>query len=119
MLIVGVHPKAREILKKYARENRDELLSKAIQSTPKSTMQRTNVYLKQISKKLNLSVPVTMYVARHSWASIARDNRIDIPIISQALGHDNVETTRIYLSSISTDLLNKANRKVIDSITRT
>lgn len=119
LLIVGVDPKAREILKKYARENRDELLSKAIQSTPKSTMQRTNVYLKQISKKLNLSIPVTMYVARHSWASIARDSRIDIPIISQALGHDNVETTRIYLSSISTDVLNKANRKVIDSITRT
>ena len=118
LLVIGLDPKAKEILKKYGRENRTELLSKAIKATPRSTMQRANVVLKKITQKLNLSIPVTMYVARHSWASIARDSRIDVPIISQALGHDNIETTRIYLSSISTDVLNRANRKVIGVITK-
>lgn len=118
LLIIGLDAKAKEIFKKYGRENREELLSKAIKATSKSTMQRTNVILKRISTKLKLAIPVTMYVARHSWASIARDSRIDIPVISQALGHDNIETTRIYLSSISTDVLNRANRKVIETITK-
>ena len=47
-----------------------------------------------------LTTPLTMYVARHSWASIAKTKNISIGIISEAMGHDSETTTQIYLSSI-------------------
>lgn len=39
---------------------------------------RINRYLKAIGKELGLSVPLTHYVARHSWASAARSKNIPI-----------------------------------------
>ena len=54
-----------------------------------------NRRLKVIAEKIALSVPLTMYVARHSWASIAQSNNIPINAISLGMGHDKEETTRI------------------------
>lgn len=39
-----------------------------------------NHNLKAIGKELGLTLPLTMYVARHSWASIARDEGIPISV---------------------------------------
>lgn len=72
--------------------------------------------LKQIGRELDLPIPLTMYVARHSWASIARDKHISLAVISEGLGHDNERTTQIYLSSIDTITLDAANRKVFEGI---
>ena len=58
---------------------------------------RINRYLKAIGKELGLSVPLTHYVARHSWASAARSKNIPISVISEGMGHDSETTTRIYL----------------------
>ena len=35
-------------------------------------------------------------------------------VISEALGHDSERTTRIYLASVSTTRVDKANSKIID-----
>lgn len=75
-----------------------------------------NHHLKAIGRELGLEIPLTMYVARHSWASIARDNGIPIKIISSGMGHNSERTTQIYLTSIETKEVDKANSKIIKLI---
>ncbi len=53
---------------------------------------RVNYNLRLIGCKIGLTTPLTMYVARHSWASIARSKNIPISVISEGMGHDS-ETT--------------------------
>ena len=38
------------------------------------------------------------YTARHSFASILKKSGVNIGIISEALGHQDIKTTQIYLS---------------------
>ena len=72
-----------------------------------------NHNLKAIGKELGLTLPLTMYVARHSWASIARDEGIPISVISEGMGHDSESTTQIYLASLETQIIDKANKKIL------
>lgn len=75
-----------------------------------------NRNLKTIGSKLNLSSPLTMYVARHSWASIARSKNIPITVISEGMGHDSEQTTQIYLASLSTSIVDRANKMILKSL---
>lgn len=72
-----------------------------------------NRRLKRIAELSKIPVPLTMYVARHSWASIAQANNVPMRAISLGMGHDNEETTRIYLASIQTDVIDNANSKIL------
>ena len=72
-----------------------------------------NHNLKAIGKELGLTLPLTMYVARHSWASIARDEGIPTSVISEGMGHDSESTTQIYLASLETQVIDKANKKIL------
>ena len=76
-------------------------------------MVRVNKALKKIGVMLNLPEPLTMYVARHSWATAARVSNIPISVISEGLGHDSEETTQIYLASIENSVVDKANSRII------
>lgn len=75
-----------------------------------------NRALKIIGERLGLSAPLTMYVARHSWASIARSKNVPLPVISEGMGHDSEATTRIYLASLDTAEVDKANRMILKSL---
>lgn len=72
-----------------------------------------NSQLKKIGERLGLEIPLTSYVARHSWASIAKSKNIPISTISEAMGHDSESTTRIYLASLDTSSVDKANAIVL------
>lgn len=75
-----------------------------------------NKRLKIIGKMVGCPIKLTFYVARHGWASIARSRNVPLPVISEALGHDSEDTTRIYLALLDTSVVDKANSKVIRSI---
>lgn len=77
---------------------------------------QTNYRLKQIGGLLGLTIPLTTYVARHGWASVAKSKNIPLATISEAMGHDSEETTRIYLASLDTSIVDKANRIIMDSL---
>lgn len=77
---------------------------------------RINRNLKKIGVMIGLGVPLTLYVARHSWASVANANGIPINIISEGMGHYSESTTRIYLNSLDTTVLDRANAIVIGSL---
>lgn len=72
-----------------------------------------NRHLKAIGEDLGLNLPLTLYCARHSWASIARDEGIPLSVISEGMGHDSERTTQIYLASLKTEVIDKANRKIL------
>jgi len=57
-----------------------------------------------------------MYVARHTWATIARQMKVPIDIISSGMGHTSEKTTEIYLKSIDMSILDNANWQIIESI---
>ena len=73
-----------------------------------------NRSLKAIGRELKLSLPLTMYSARHSWASIAKSKNIPLSVISDGMGHDSEATTRIYLASLDTTVVDKANKRILD-----
>ena len=82
----------------------------------RNKMLLVNRKLKKIAARAGLTTPLTMYVARHSWASIAKTKNISIGIISEAMGHDSETTTQIYLSSIQTNQIDNANRNILKDL---
>ena len=78
-----------------------------------NSLHLVNYRLKLLSEEIGLNRPLTMYVARHSWASAARSKNIPISVISEGMGHDNEATTQIYLASLETSVVDNANKKII------
>lgn len=75
----------------------------------KNAYREVNRRLKIIGNRLHFRFPLTTYVARHSWASIAKRSGIPISVISEGLGHDSEKTTQIYLDSFESNVLDAAN----------
>lgn len=82
----------------------------------KNAYNRITRQLKRLGETLGLSIPLTIYVARHSWASVAKSKNVPISTISEGLGHDSEKTTRIYLSSLDTSVVDNANNLIINSL---
>ena len=82
----------------------------------KNILYRINKSLKDIGQLIKLPIPLTMYVARHSWASAARSKNIPISVISEGMGHDSEKTTQIYLASLDTAVVDRANRIILKDL---
>lgn len=108
-----------DILDKYP-PNKTEYLLPIISRTGinervlyRNVLASINKQLKKISVMLNIGMPMTMYCARHSWASIAKSKNVPISVISEGMGHDSEATTQIYLASLDTAVVDKANRMIL------
>ena len=119
-LKIGWEPDMQEILKRYEADTSSPYLFSIIkdaEGNPRKQYQNMqfliNRHLKEIGKGLGLHQPLTMYCARHSWASIAHEEGIPLSIISEGMGHDSEKTTQIYLASLKTEVIDKANRKIL------
>ena len=110
-----------EIVEKYATDYSNPYLL-SILKTPydrnqyKNMLYRTNKSLKEIAKMAGLSIPLTLYVARHSWASIAKSKNISISVISEGMGHDSEMTTQIYLASLDNAVVDRANAQILKDL---
>lgn len=82
----------------------------------RNALHLTNNKLKEISTILELPNRFSMYVSRHSWASIAKSKNVPISVISEGLGHDSEATTQIYLASLETSIVDKANELILKSV---
>ena len=82
----------------------------------KNAAHLVNDKLRKLGEQLGLAIPLTTYVARHSWASIARSKNIPLPVISEAMGHDSEKTTHIYLASLDTSAVDKANKQILEAL---
>ena len=75
-----------------------------------------NHNLKRIAEKAGVTIPLTLYVARHSWASAAKAKGIPLSVISEGMGHDSEATTQIYLASLDTSVVDHANSLILQSL---
>ncbi len=112
-------PQMQAILSRHTAADSDFLFPMIDSHKPDFRKQYLNSYcklvrrLKKIGKMLGLNEPLTFHRSRHSWASIARDNNVPLSVICEGMGHDSEKTTRIYLSSLATSVVDKANRSLI------
>ena len=78
--------------------------------------QRVNYGLHRLSEEYGMVPAITMYVARHSWATRAQDLGTPLAVISSSLGHESISTTQIYLATIDTATIDKANQKILKDL---
>ena len=77
---------------------------------------RVNKALQKFTRRIGIPMKVTMYCARHSWATIAKEKNIPISVISDSMGHNSEKITRIYLKSINDDVIDRYNDMLIEAI---
>jgi site-specific recombinase XerD len=70
------------------------------------TPRNVQLLVKTAAKKANISKKVTPHTLRHSFATHLLENGENLLVIQQLLGHENLETTRIY-THISQDQIKK------------
>ena len=114
-------PIMQEIVDRYPSANdflfpiiKDE--GKKARSQYRNMLCKVNKQLVEIGNLIHTDVKLTMYVARHSWASIALKLNIPVELISRGMGHDSEKTTRIYLKSLYNSQLDEANRQVMEAL---
>lgn len=117
LIRVGITPAMRLLLRKYGQKGSPYLFpvlsaGKDGYEAYKAALRKYNSLLVIIGERLHLSVKLTSYVARHSWATEALRQNIPVAVISQAMGHTSEKTTRIYLAQLDQSVLNKANAKI-------
>ena len=69
---------------------------------------KLNKHLKEIGLVLNLSMPLTTYLARHSYATVLKRAGVSTSIISESLGHSSERITQIYLDSFNNEQIDEA-----------
>ena len=69
---------------------------------------KTDKGLKRIAELAKISVNLTSYVARHSFATVLKKSGVNVGLISEALGHSDLATTQIYLDSFENSQIDEA-----------
>lgn len=121
-LVIAWTKEMQMLLDKYP-ENRSDYLLPIIRNpgtnercTYRNVGYNINHNLKRIAGMVGIVIPLTLYVARHSWASAAKAKGIPISVISEGMGHDSEATTQIYLASLDTSVVDRANSLILKSI---
>ena len=74
---------------------------------------KINKHLKEIGKKMKLPIPLTTYVARHSYATVLKRAGVSTSIISESLGHSSEKITQVYLDSFNNEQINEAMKNLL------
>lgn len=121
-LIIEWTKEMQSILDKYP-TNKTHYLMPIIRSTGlnersayRNMGYKINYNLKRIAEQIGIRIPLTLYVARHSWASVAKSKGIPISVISEGMGHNSESTTQIYLTSLDTAAVDRANSIILRSL---
>lgn len=112
-----------DIIRKYGDINGNYLfpiLDDSIHITAEQQIRRikkvtyvVNKNLKQIGNIMNLKIPLTTYVARHSFATVLKRSGVNASIISESLGHSSEKVTQIYLDSFENSQIDEAMKNLL------
>lgn len=96
------------------------ILDNRVHITPMQKFNRVRKLCHQLNKELHkladelgIKEDVTTYVARHSFATVLKKSGVNIGIISQALGHQDIKTTQIYLSKFDNEQVDSAMQNLL------
>lgn len=113
-------PMALQILEKYGMAGHGEdyifpILNRHEHITPQQifnrlhkVLRKVNQELKTLGEMIGLEMPLTTYVARHTYATVLKRSGVNIAIISESLGHSDLSTTQIYLDSFENSQIDAA-----------
>lgn len=117
-LQIRIEPPLKALLRKYSDGNSPYLLPMLRDDDSykgyRYLQRRLNKRMRQIGDMLDFDFPVTFYAARHTWATLAHEKGIPMAVISEGMGHTSEKTTRIYLADLNHQIIDKANRKIIN-----
>ena len=120
---IKLEPCMQEIINRYRSDGSDYVfpfLTSQDEDTAYREYKRKFSYynktLKTLGKLAGVDKPLSSYVARHTWATLAFMSSVDMAVIAQALGHTDVKTTRIYVEDIGNGKQNSANKKLLDEV---
>lgn len=85
-----------------------------IENRSTKTRKQFNRQLKEIASIVGIDESVTSYTIRHSFATNLRNAGISSDIISEAMGHQNVDITNAYLKEFGDDVKDDAMRKLLE-----
>ena len=68
------------------------------------TDQKCNYYLKIVAAKANIKLALTMHMGRHTFATWALSNGVNIEVVSKMLAHADIKTTQIYAKVLQNDV---------------
>ena len=77
------------------------------------TLKKFNKDLKEIALHVGIDKKLTSYVARHSFATNLKQLGVSTDIISESMGHQNINITNAYLKEFENDVINEANEKLL------
>ena len=77
---------------------------------------RQNKDLKRLATIAGIDKHISTHVSRHSWATIAKHEKLPLSLISEGLGHSDEKTTYIYLASFERSYLDEANEHIYAAI---
>ncbi|SEW49589.1 Site-specific recombinase XerD [Chryseobacterium wanjuense] len=92
----------------------DDMTPKQIEYRKHKVLSRYNRKLGEIAKIAGVESHVTSYVARHSFATILKKKGTSTDLISELMGHSNVQITMTYLKEFDDEELDNANRRLLD-----
>lgn len=122
---VKIEPCIREIINRY-KSNKRKYLFPILKEKGKEqdnkqysrALATYNRHLGELAKLAGINKHLTSYVARHTWASIACKNDVEMNVISRAMGHTSIKTTQIYIGQACDNAVDKACKKVIRVINK-
>jgi integrase/recombinase XerD len=125
LYFIKLTDKAKEILSYYQQPSRTYVLpviAEDIATNPDKqrktiiqAIKTCNKYLKRIGQTVGIQKLLTTYVARFSWANIAKSLGYSKDLIAEALGHElGNPVTGIYLDSFDQEVIDEMNERVCD-----
>jgi len=72
-----------------------------------------NLRLKEIARLAGVAVPLTTYVARHTYATVLKTSGVPVAVISEAMGHATEAITHTYLKSFENEVIEQANENLL------
>ena len=119
-------PNAMRIIEKYSKANHAQedyifpILDRTEHKTAQQIFNRTHKVLRKVNRELKtlgeqigLEMPLTTYVARHTFATVLKRSGVNIAIISESLGHSDLSTTQIYLDSFENSQIDAAMQNLL------
>lgn len=122
-LIIKWEKQMREIINKHPADRNSTFLLPILKSSHyhvhkhyRNTLSGINRNLKEVARLAGIPISLSMYCARHSWASAAKGKNIPLSVISEGMGHDSESTTQIYLASLDNALVDNANARILKDL---
>lgn len=117
LIKIPLQPQAVALIEKYSSDD-SQYLFPILSDFHKTDIQqanrihkvisKVNERLKQIGESLNLPIPLTTYVARHSQATVMKRAGVSTAVIREIMGHSSERVTQIYLDSFDNEQVDNA-----------